>query len=165
VCSYLHKSSVGAVSALVMNFRERRTKMRNRQETREQVLARQRREAERQHRADLEKRKQMAEDFFSPKYTPTPASRVGRSLVGVSVSDTAYELHSALTGSSAAREYVDTELAQLVNRHRFGAAQLAAEEVAAAIEELRDKGLLAVNEGAAGRVLNPFTPKFMLEGL
>lgn len=65
------------------------------QETREQALRRLQREREAQHQAELNKRRQMAEEYFAePKVTPTVPSDRRREIAGIKVSDNAYRLHS-----------------------------------------------------------------------
>lgn len=130
------------------------------QETQAQARARLQREAERQRRARIAENKRMAEEFFSgPTVTPTAPGDRRRELAGVRVSDTAYQLHGYLCGLSEAREYSDGELASSVTRLR----PWSVEQVAAAVEELRAAELLAVEERAGGRFLNPHTPRYMLD--
>jgi hypothetical protein len=120
------------------------------------------REAERQQKARIAEIKQMAEAYFAEvKVTPlVPADR-RRDLAGVKVSDTAYQLHSFLCGRSEACEFSNEVLGREVSYWR----PLAVEAIERAIEELRAAELLAVEEQAGKRILNPHTVRYMLAGL
>lgn len=116
-------------------------------------------EAARQRKALIERNRQWAAELSAPTQPAAiaPSDR-RRELAGVLVSDAAYQLHGFLCGLSDAREYSDAELASSVTRLR----PWSIEQAAAAIEELRAAELLAVEERAAGRFLNPHTPRYML---
>lgn len=127
-------------------------------------------EAERQRKARAAARKSMAEDMFIPEQvrgvTASPASSsAGRKLAGVLVSDTAYQLHNLLVSRRDLHSESDAVLVREMNRNLPSAAQVTAETIAAALEELHAAALLAVQEKSTARALNPFTPAYMLEGL
>lgn len=117
------------------------------------------REAERQRKALIAENKRMSEEFFGEvKVTPlVPADRQ-RDVAGVKVSDNAYRLHSFLRSRSDVSAYSDELLAAEESYLR----PMSVEAITLAIEELRTAELLAVEERAGKRILNPHTARYML---